>query len=112
MSLEKDFRSMMTDTVVFYSSASVNKYGQVQYGSGSSASVSYYARLVYGDRILRDNEGREIVEAGRAILYAAAPSLTTLYKIVLPDGSTPKITDVSTIKDEDGNHHTVVGFGL
>lgn len=112
MSLEKDFRIMMTDLVTFTSASSVNKYGQTQFSSASSASVSYYARLVYGDRILRDRDGREIVEAGRAILYGANAGITTLHKITLPDGSTPKITDVSTIKDEDGNHHTVVGFGL
>lgn len=112
MSLEKDFRIMMTDQVTFVSASSVSKYGQTQYSGASSASVAYFARLIYGDRILRDKDGREIVEAGRAILYGSDTSLTTLHKIVLPDGSTPKIINVSSIKDEDGNHHTVVGFGL
>lgn len=106
--IEKDFLEMMQDTVVFNASASVNAYGKQSF---SSASSTYNARLIFQERITRDDKGREVVEAGRAILYGYDLSLTTLHKMTLPDGSTPKILSVATIKDTEGDHHTVVSFG-
>lgn len=106
--IEPDFREMMDEVVIFNASASVDKYGKQSFASASS---TYYARLMYGQRIIRDAEGREVVEAGRAILYGVAASVTPLFKITLPDGGTPKILYTSTIQDENGDHHTVVSFG-
>jgi hypothetical protein len=108
VSLEKDFRSMMNQVVTFNAASAVDKYGKQSFATASS---TYYSRIIWSERILRDKDGREIVEAGRAILYGVAASVTPLFKITLPDGSTPKITSVETIQDEDGNHHSVVGFG-
>ena len=99
---------MMREVVVFNSASAVDKYGKQSF---ATASTTYRARIIMSERILRDKDGREIVEAGRAILYGVAASVTTLYKITLPDGSTPKIVSVSSIQDETGPHHTVVGFG-
>lgn len=109
MTIERDFREMMDEVVVFTSASAVDKYGKQVYSP--SASASYYARIMYGQRMIRDNDGREVVEAGRAILYGVAASVTTISQIRLPDGRTPKINYVSTVNDEDGPHHTTVSFG-
>jgi hypothetical protein len=37
--------------------------------------------------------------------------VTPLSKIVLPNGSSPPIIHVDTIRDENGDHHTSVTFG-
>ena len=108
MSLSKDFLPLMLETVVLKSQASLDKYGKQTF---SETGASFRARLVYDEKIIRDNEGREIVQAGRAILYGVPTSLAANWQITLPDGSSPRITSVDTLQDEDGNHHSVVGFG-
>jgi hypothetical protein len=107
MANPKDFLEMMLETVVVYSQSSVNKYGNQSY---SASGTSYRCRFVYDSRMVRDSEGREVLESGRAILYGVATA-SVRDKISLPDGRTPLITTVSTIKDENGNHHSVIGFG-
>jgi len=106
--IEEDFRELMNEVVTFNSASAIDKYGKQSF---SSASSTYYARLMFGQRIVRDKDGREVVESGRAILYGVAASLTPLFKMTLPDGGTPKILFTSTIQDENGDHHTVVSFG-
>lgn len=108
MGISKEFLPMMRETVTLRAQASLDKYGKQSFATGAS---TYRARLIWQERILRDKEGREVVEAGRAILYGAASSVTPQWQITLPDGSTPKITSVATIEDEDGDHHSVIGFG-
>lgn len=109
MTIERDFAEMMQQVAIFANQASVDKYGKQSF---SASPTSYSARLMYGQRIIRDKDGREIVEAGKAIIYGVLPdAVTTLSKIVLPDGSSPKILYVSTIQDEHGDHHTSVTFG-
>ena len=108
MGISKEFLPMMRETVTLRAQASLDKYGKQSFATGAS---TYRARLIWQERILRDKDGREIVEAGRAILYGAAASVTPQWQITLPDGSRPKITSVSTIEDEDGDHHSVIGFG-
>lgn len=108
MGISPEFLPMMPDTITLKSQSSVDKYGKQSF---AASGTSFQARLVWQEKILRDMEGREIIEAGRAILYGAAASATPQWQIILPDGSTPKITSVALIKDEDGNHHSVIGFG-
>ena len=108
MAISKEFLPMMLDTVTLKAQTALDKYGKQTFATGGA---TFRARIIWSERILRDQEGREIVEAGRAILYGSA-SATPQWQITLPDGSSPKITSVSTIKDEDGNHHSVIGFGM
>lgn len=102
-----EFAEMMLETVVISNQSSLDAYGKQSWGAG----VSYRCRIMNTQRILRDVDGREIVEAGRAIIYGMAPTVTTKSKIVLPNGSSPPVVSVSKIQDETGDHHTVVGFG-
>jgi hypothetical protein len=107
VTLPKDFAEMMTDTITVYGQSSIDKYGKQTFGSGTS----YYCRLINEQRILRDNEGREIIESGRAVIYGMA-TINVKDKIGLASGATPAVTSVSRLKDEDGDHHMVVGFGV
>lgn len=107
MPVDPEFAEMMPHTVTVYGSATLDKYGKQSYaGSGTS----YQCRLIWDERMTRDTQGREIVEAGRAIVFGVA-TVDVDDKIELPDGSTPLVVTVSNLKDEVGDHHTVVGFG-
>ena len=108
MTLPKDFAEMMLQTIILFPQAAVDKYGKQSFGTG----VSYRCRIMNTQRILQDAQGREIIEAGRAIIYgvlAATPSAHD--EVQLPDGSTPKVVSVSKVQDEVGDHHSVIGFG-
>lgn len=108
MTVEKDFLELMLQTVTVAAQTGLDSYGKPSF---SASPDSYRCRIIWRERILRDQDGREIVEAGRAILTQAAASVTPVHKLTLPDGSTPKIVDVSTLQDQFGNHHSVIGFG-
>jgi hypothetical protein len=60
--------------------------------------------------MVRQVDGREILEAGRAIVYGVA-TVDVNDRITIPGGTSPLVTTVATIKDEVGDHHTVIGFG-
>ena len=109
MTIERDFAEMMEEVAIFANQASIDKYGKQTF---SASPTSYSARVMNSQRIVRDKDGREIVEAGKAIIYGVLPNtVTPLSKIVLPNGSTPPIIHVDTIQDENGDHHTSVTFG-
>lgn len=98
---------MMLETITVYGQSSVDKYGKQAFGSGTT----YSCRIMGEQRILRDKEGREIIESGRAVVYGVA-TINVKDKVGLADGSTPAVTSVDQILDEDGVHHTVIGFGV
>lgn len=108
MGISSEFLPMMRETITLTAQSSLDRYGKQSF---AASGTSYRARLIWEERILRDKEGREIVESGRAIIYGVASSATPQWRITLPDGSTPKITMVDTIQDEFGDHHSVIGFG-
>ena len=107
MAIARDFYVMMPHTITVFGSSTLDKYGsQAWSGSGTS----YRCRLVFDKRMIRDSDGREILESGRAIVYGVA-SVSVKDKVTLPGGTSPLVTSVATIKDELGDHHTVIGFG-
>jgi hypothetical protein len=108
MTVEKEFLEMMLQTASVAAQTGLDKYGKPTYSASPSV---YRCRYIRSDRILRDSDGREIIESGRAILTTAAASVTTTHKLTLPDGRTPKIVDVSTLQDTGGNYYTAIGFG-
>jgi hypothetical protein len=107
MGVPSDFAEMMLETVTVYPASTVDNYGKQAY---SATGVAYRCRIMSEQRILRDREGRDIIEAGRAVIYGVATA-TVNDKILLPNGAVPLIVSVDTPQDEDGNHHTVIGFG-
>ena len=108
MGISAEFLPLMLETVTLTASSTLDNYGKQSF---AASGVSYRARLIFDARMVRDAEGREVVQAGKAIIYGAVTSLSPSWRIALPDGSTPKITFVDLIQDEDGDHHSVVGFG-
>lgn len=108
MAVPPDFLEMMLQTVTVAAQTGVDNYGKPTFSASPS---SYRCRIIWQERIRRDAQGREIIEAGRAILTQSAASVTPTARLTLPDGSTPKIVSVATIQDEDGNHHSVLSFG-
>lgn len=107
MPVDPEFSEMMPHTITVYGSATLNKYGQQSY---SGDGTGYQCRLIWDERMIRTTDGREILEAGRAVVYGMA-TVDVNDKVELPDGSTPLVTSVSELKDEVGDHHTVIGFG-
>lgn len=107
MSLPKDFAEMMLETVVLSSQSAIDKYGKPSWGTGTS----YQCRIINDQRILKDQDGRDIIESGRAIIYGVVANASVKMRITLPNGSQPAVTSVSKIQDEDGDHHSVIGFG-
>lgn len=108
MAIPNDFLEMMLQTVTVAAQTGLDNYGKPSYSASPDA---YRCRIIWQERIRRDAQGRELVEAGRAILTQSAASVTPVHKLTLPDGSTPKIVSVETIQDEDGNHHSAISFG-
>jgi len=108
MTVPGDFLPMMLQTASVAAQTGLDNYGKPSY---SASPTAYRCRIIWQERIRRDAQGQEIIEAGRAILTEAAASVTPTHKLTLPDGTTPKIVSVATIQDEDGDHHSVISFG-
>lgn len=107
MSIESDYRELFSEVVTLYPPSSTDKYGKRSF---SASGVSACAHLVSDVSLARDMDGREVVEMGKVYLYGAY-TVTTDYKIVLPDGSSPVIVGVDQPHDQNGAHHTVVRIG-
>lgn len=107
MAIAKDFYVMMPHTVTVFGSTTLDKYGRQSF---SGAGTSYRCRVIWDQRMVRTTDGREILEAGRAIVYGVA-AVDVNDRITIPGGGSPLVTSVAQIKDEVGDHHTVIGFG-
>lgn len=107
MAIARDFYVMMPHTITVYGSSTLDKYGRQSYGA---TGTGYRCRLVWDSRMVRGQDGREVLEAGRAIVYGFA-TVDVNDKVTLPDGKSPLVTSVQQLKDEGGDHHTVIGFG-
>jgi hypothetical protein len=107
MAIESDFLELFSETVTLFPPASVDKYGKRTF---SASGVTASAHLVSEVSLTRDGDGREVTEIGRVYLYGT-PTVTTDYRILLGDGSSPVIIGVDTPYDQNGPHHTVVRIG-
>ena len=107
MPIARDFFVMMPHTVTVFASSTLDKYGKQSY---SASGVAHQCRLIWDSRMVRTTDGREILEAGRAIVYGMA-TVDVNDRITLPDGTSPLVTSVSKLKDEFGDHHVAIGFG-
>lgn len=110
MAIDPDLLELMPDSVTLYAYSSTDAYGN---RTRSATGVPFQCRLMFKTQLMKDDKGRDVVSAGRAILYGDASGVTVESKIELPDGTTPPILSVSGVTDETGlNHHTVVFFGM
>jgi hypothetical protein len=107
MAIESDYRELFSEVITLFPPTAVDKYGKRTF---SASGVSACAHLVSDISLSRDSEGREVTEMGKVYLYGVF-TVTTDYKIVLPDGSSPVIIGIDTPHDPAGAHHTVVRIG-
>jgi hypothetical protein len=107
MAIHSDFSEMMPHTVTVFGSSTMDKYGKQ---SWSGSGTAYQCRVIWDQRMIRTTDNREILEAGRAIVYGVA-TVDVNDRITIPGGASPLVTSVAQIKDEVGDHHTVIGFG-
>lgn len=104
--ISSEFEEMMRETITVQTQSSLDKYGKQAWGTG----VTYKCRYMAEQRVLRDQDGREIIEQGRALVYGVAVA-SVKDRVTLPNGAHPLVTSVDTVYDESGTHHTVIGFG-
>jgi hypothetical protein len=105
MTFETEFADLMPHTVVVRKQTSLDKYGVAARG----AATTVQGRVVQTPKMVRLDDGREVVSS--AHFYTAGPAgILTTDEITLPDGSTPVIMRVDHYPDEDGSHHEVVWF--
>lgn len=102
-SLDAALLDMMNETITVKTLASVNNYGEETH----TGTTTYSAYIDRSPSITRDGQGREVVAS--ATLYVASETISVTDQIVMPNGTTPPIVNVSTYYDEDGDiHHQVV----
>lgn len=97
----------MTDSVVFTAKASVDKYNKPTF---SNTNTTVTGRLIYDTVKSKDVQGIEVVDIGRFITYGPATSITVNHRMVV-GADTFTINGVDNLKDENGDHHTVIRFG-
>lgn len=97
----------MTDTVSFYAKSTVDKYNKTTFSNNASSVVG---RLIYDTLKSRDVQGTEVVDIGRFVTKGPQTSITVNHKMVV-GADTFTINSIDNIKDENGDHHTVIRFG-
>lgn len=107
MAIESDYRELFSEVVTLFPPTAMDKFGKRTF---SASGVSACAHLVSDISLSRDQDGREVTEMGKVYLYGVF-TVTTDYRIVLPDGSSPVIIGVDTPHNPAGAHHTVVRIG-
>ena len=98
----------MTDSAIFYPKSTVDKYNKTTF---SASGTTITGRLIYDTVKSRDVQGTEVVDIGRFITYGPYTSITVNHKMVVGT-DTFTINSIDNIKDENGDHHTVIRFGL
>lgn len=107
--VDSPFLEMMPDTISFYAESSKDKYGKATF-SGTATSVR--GRVVFEQKLVKNEQGEDVVTGGRVYLYGDYSTLTLGHKITLPNSNSPVIVAVESKKDTAGVHHTIVHFGV
>lgn len=104
MTIDRQLYTFFPHTVTIYPYSSQNNYGENSFGTTRSAPA-----YVEPNRTL--SMGMDTVEESKpTTAYIADTSITLKDKIVLPDGTTPRITSIATHTEVIGLEHTVVQF--
>ena len=109
MAIESNFRELFSETVTLYPPTAQDVYGKYSYVAASVA-VTAPAHYSSERELLRDADGREVVQTGKIYLYGIY-TVDETYKLVLDDGSEPPIIGVDQPHDQNGAHHTVIRIG-
>lgn len=80
------------------------------YGNRTAGTTVTFKCYLHLDRIESyDAEGSSVNRTGKAVMNGVYDVQKGAI-LTLPDGSTPKITKVTTFYDENGTHHTTIEF--
>jgi len=103
-----DWLDLMPATVTHQSVIARNEYGAP---TTYSAATSYRARVFQkARRVINRVNGQDEISSVQ-VWIAGLPSLALDGKIILPDGSTPRIMSWDVPTDEVGEHHMKVYLG-
>ena len=105
--IEREYLELFSERVTLYPPSTKDKYGKTTF---SASGVSACVHLVAEELVMRDIDGREVIQTGKAYVYGT-PTVDTTYKMVLADGSIPVVLSVDVANDQNGPHHTVIRFG-
>jgi len=100
-----DWADMMPHTVTYYAVASYDQYGKPTY---APTGTEYSARVKETNRRVTSRAMGDDVIASHEVWIAGTPTLDVDGKLVLPDGSYPKIVSWDRIPDENGSHHVKI----
>lgn len=100
-----DFADMLTNTITVSEISTRDAYGKPTYADG----VEYTCRITYRDQLVTNREGQDITARGN-ILIAGTTAIGADAKVVLDDGTEPKIIATKKVFDENGAHHTRIFF--
>lgn len=106
MGIDADFLDLMPHTIKIHKFSSVNQYGTPTY---ATSALEYRARVVYKTRMLKTDEGQQLVTRGVVYVHGD-PKTSTKDKITLPNGDTPKMVFIEHYPDESGDNHEVIHF--
>lgn len=104
--METLWLELMTQTATYQNVASLDVYGNRTLGS----TVTFKCHVSSKRREVFNSAGIKVISSGTVIMdgvYAVQAGA----KIVMPNGSTPPIIDVSLSYDEHGAHHTTLHLG-
>lgn len=110
MAYETEFDDFLTTTVTYAAHASMSLSGAQTF---STASITVKARIEHDTRLVRDQQGREVVSTARIFMKPTSTTGSTCIvtikdKITLPSGYAPQIPPIIQVRrqnDEDGLHH-------
>lgn len=112
MSLQGQLRTLLDQTVTRKTATGIGLRGNTTY---STATTTYAARVEGHQHVVIDVAGKEVV--AKTVVYVGTtttggtPAFTVRDQITLPDGTTPVILSIDTVRDESGVHHQAVHCG-
>lgn len=108
MSFERDFLSMMPDTITVSTVATLGVGGAATF---STASTSFRCRVVPKNLFVHDSRGQGAAVAYEVWVASTSAKLAPSSKYTLPDGSTPPVVTVDRFPDQQGGHHVRLRLG-
>lgn len=109
MTFADQFAEIMNDTIVINAANSTDKYGKRGFATQGTSYTN--CRVMTGQKLIKDAQGREVIENGRVIVLGQV-AVNIGDKVTLPSGNTPTVILIDDVSDQSGTHHTVIHFSV
>ena len=99
---------LFSQTVTVYRSTGQNSRGDRAY---RTVGETYKCRQENAQHLVKDRLGQDIITSKRTFVAATStgsPNINVDDRVVMPDGSTPKLITVDTLSDAVGTNHQVL----